>query len=198
MATGVPKPAATQMCMSTSACTYTWQTGAFGACSSTCGAGTASRVVSCQRSDGAAVDSSFCPSPGPETSTDCRDCSTCATASSLTMRMDIGDLASDGIDVFKVVVQLDTESLQANDSANNIRATTFAELAVLVNDAFFAIDPNVWVTSTADSLVITDALGRPFETTLAKGTYVAVTATNAVTHWVITATPSRSQCENPN
>ena len=51
--------------------TYAWMTSAWGACSASCGGGTQSRSVFCQRSDGSTVADSFCEATRPSTSQSC-------------------------------------------------------------------------------------------------------------------------------
>lgn len=51
--------------------TYSWNTGTFGACSETCGGGTQTRTVTCQRSDGTTVADSYCSGTRPTTSQSC-------------------------------------------------------------------------------------------------------------------------------
>jgi hypothetical protein len=57
-------------------CTYSANIGGWGTCSNSCGSGTQSRSVSCQRSDGATVANSNCGSPA--TSQSCTGSSGCA------------------------------------------------------------------------------------------------------------------------
>ncbi len=72
------KPAASRDCSDVSTCTYGWQSGAYGACSTTCGSGTKSRTVTCVRSDGASVGDASCDAGSkPATSDTCSDTSTC-------------------------------------------------------------------------------------------------------------------------
>ncbi len=65
------RPATAQSCNNTSACTYSYFSSAYSACSGLCGTGTQSRTVYCERSDGAEVSSSFCSGGAPATSQSC-------------------------------------------------------------------------------------------------------------------------------
>ena len=69
------KPEVTQACQDTSACG--WSAGAFGACSTTCGAGTQTRSVVCTGPDGD-VDEGLCTEAKPETSQSCSDAQGCS------------------------------------------------------------------------------------------------------------------------
>lgn len=51
--------------------TTSWQTGAFGSCSASCGAGTSSRSVACKDSDGVTRPDSWCSGAKPSTSQAC-------------------------------------------------------------------------------------------------------------------------------
>jgi hypothetical protein len=53
-------PASSETCSDVSQCTFTWQVGSWGACSSSCGTGWRSRAVDCVRSDKALANTSFC------------------------------------------------------------------------------------------------------------------------------------------
>ncbi len=70
-----PKPAAHQTCNAQSCvATYTWNVGAFGACSNTCGGGRRTREVDCQDQIGATVAESFCVKvPKPPVTGDCNN-----------------------------------------------------------------------------------------------------------------------------
>ncbi|HEU5114492.1 MAG TPA: thrombospondin type-1 domain-containing protein [Candidatus Paceibacterota bacterium] len=59
--------------------TYSWQTGSWGSCSVSCGGGTQSRSVWCQRSDGTTVADSFCTGTKPSTSQSCNTQSCCVS-----------------------------------------------------------------------------------------------------------------------
>lgn len=63
------------VCVSSS--TYSWHTASWGTCSVSCGSGTQSRIVTCQRNDDVAVADSFCTGTKPSASQDCntQDCS---------------------------------------------------------------------------------------------------------------------------
>ncbi|MDD2907924.1 MAG: FISUMP domain-containing protein [Candidatus Gracilibacteria bacterium] len=50
---------------------YSWDTGAYGTCSVSCGGGTQTRTVSCKRNDGTIVVDSFCSGTKPTTSQTC-------------------------------------------------------------------------------------------------------------------------------
>ncbi len=89
-----PSPPTSQACTATSSCTYSWMTSAWGACSQSCGGGTSTRTVWCQRSDGVKVPNAKCAGAPPAGSTTCntQGCNTttcaemkawmqCATAS---------------------------------------------------------------------------------------------------------------------
>jgi hypothetical protein len=66
------KPVSEQLC-NTQACTatYSWLAGDWSSCSKTCGGGTKSRSVSCQRDDGQFVNASFCTATKPAESMAC-------------------------------------------------------------------------------------------------------------------------------
>lgn len=55
-----PKPDSTANCSDYSSCTYRWMSGVWGACSTGCGTGTQSRVVSCQMETGTVAANSLC------------------------------------------------------------------------------------------------------------------------------------------
>lgn len=68
-----PKPETSRSCntQSCSGVSYSWDTGAYGACSKDCGGGTRSRTVVCRRNDGTAVADSFCSGTKPAASESC-------------------------------------------------------------------------------------------------------------------------------
>jgi hypothetical protein len=78
------RPALQQAC-NPSACSYVWATGAFGACSVACGAGTQTRTVTClDQASNATVADAMCPTPKPDpqgtcTGADCVDAGTGGT-----------------------------------------------------------------------------------------------------------------------
>jgi len=74
------KPATSQSCTGTSTCTYAWITSAYGSCSTTCGTGTQSRTVTCQRSDGVNVTDSYCTTTKPVASRACTVITSCTYA----------------------------------------------------------------------------------------------------------------------
>ncbi len=67
-----PKPANSRSC-NVEGCTstYTWNIGAYGTCSKTCGTGARTRTVVCQNQNGQTVADSSCPSPKPTTTSPC-------------------------------------------------------------------------------------------------------------------------------
>ena len=71
------KPATSQTC-GTACTTYSWNTGAWGACSKSCGGGTKTRSVTCKSSDGKTVSSTYCSGGKPSTSQSCNT-QACAT-----------------------------------------------------------------------------------------------------------------------
>lgn len=75
---GLSKPATSQSCTESSGCvSYSWYTGAYGSCSTTCGSGTKTRTVYCRRNDGTRVSDSYCSGTKPSTSTSCSSTSGC-------------------------------------------------------------------------------------------------------------------------
>lgn len=82
-------PATSQSCSDTSACTYAWSAGAWSTCSATCGGGTQTRTVYCQRSDGGQVADSFCSGAKPGSSQSCNT-QACALAQSCRTLYDQG------------------------------------------------------------------------------------------------------------
>jgi len=59
------------------ACSYGWVTGNWGSCSETCGGGTRTRSVACERSDGAASADGNCSGSKPTSSQNCNTQSCC-------------------------------------------------------------------------------------------------------------------------
>lgn len=74
---GLNKPVTSQTCTESSGCTYGWYTGSYGSCSTSCGTGTQTRTVYCQRSDGTKVADSYCSGTKPSTSVSCSSTSGC-------------------------------------------------------------------------------------------------------------------------
>lgn len=72
-----PKPLEIQACSDYSTCSYDWLVGVFSSCSSTCGSGSQSRTVECERSDGTIVGDASCLIVKPDLSQSCTDYSTC-------------------------------------------------------------------------------------------------------------------------
>lgn len=72
------KPASTKSC-NIQACTntYTWNIGAYGSCSVTCGGGTKVRTVYCQDQNGTTVADNLCSQPKPATSESCNNTDAC-------------------------------------------------------------------------------------------------------------------------
>lgn len=76
------KPESAQVCNTQNcASTYSWVTGSWSSCSKTCGGGTQSRSVACQRDDGQFVSNSFCGGIQP---LDTQACNTQACTSQCT------------------------------------------------------------------------------------------------------------------
>ncbi len=72
------QPSLSQSCSSFDGCTYSWTSGSWSTCSQTCGSGSQTRSVTCQRSDGTTVASSSCDAGStPSTSQTCYGTSTC-------------------------------------------------------------------------------------------------------------------------
>ncbi|PZO79293.1 MAG: hypothetical protein DI626_11630 [Micavibrio aeruginosavorus] len=78
------KPATSEACNTSSCYTYSWYTGSYGSCSASCGGGTRSRTVYCQRSDGSSVSDSYCSGGKPSTSGSCNTHSCCSGGGSCT------------------------------------------------------------------------------------------------------------------
>lgn len=72
-----PKPSTSQSCSDYSTCTFSWLTGSFSSCSSTCGSGSQSRTVECERSEGTIVGDANCLAVKPALSQSCSDYSSC-------------------------------------------------------------------------------------------------------------------------
>lgn len=67
-----------RVCSNYSSCTYSWVADDWSICSESCGNGTQTRDISCQRSNGEIVDDSYCSNVSqPITSQICSDYSTC-------------------------------------------------------------------------------------------------------------------------
>ncbi len=76
------KPPASRGCPSLPTCvTWSWSTGAWSDCSSSCGSGTQTRTVSCRSSDNQSGDASHCAGAQPAASRSCPSLPACLTYS---------------------------------------------------------------------------------------------------------------------
>src|SRR5699024_1077045 len=80
------KPGTSTSCSSTSGCTYSWYTGAWGsinwtAGTSNCGLAEQYRTVYCRRSDGTTMSDSYCSGSKPSTGTSFTRCTNCIYSS---------------------------------------------------------------------------------------------------------------------
>lgn len=69
----------TQSCSDSNTCIFSWISDSWGACSNTCGSGTYSRTVYCERSDGTTVGDVSCGGGKPLMNDTCTDLSECAS-----------------------------------------------------------------------------------------------------------------------
>ena len=88
------KPATSETCNTQSCVSYSWYTGSYGACSTTCGTGSKTRTVYCKKSDGSAVYDSYCSGTKPTTWIMCTDNSNCADCTNKTRTL--GPMAGSG------------------------------------------------------------------------------------------------------
>ena len=88
------KPATSQTCNTQSCVSYSWYTGSYGTCSTTCGTGSKTRTVYCRKSDGSSVSDSYCSGTKPTTWIMCTDNSNCADCTNKTRTL--GPMAGSG------------------------------------------------------------------------------------------------------
>lgn len=121
------KPASERLCNTqTCASTYSWVTGAYSTCSRSCGGGTQTRSVSCQRDDGQFVNASFCTGTRPASSRTCNN-QTCEPTTSCTDQRSINRKVEASSSLLDVLLIVDDSGSMAPDNlklANKLKGFT--------------------------------------------------------------------------
>lgn len=152
----IPKPATQQAC-NTQSCdagyTYSWLLNPYSTCSKTCGGGTQTRSVVCQRNDGQFVSEALCPLPKPVTQQTCntqtcpintRPVTTTHTVTTAESKVDIllifDDSASMAVDNNKLASRMST--FLSDLSASNL---DYQICVTATNVDFYQGRPIIWV-----------------------------------------------------